>query len=164
MQGSARLQRFLWVGFDLSPRSGKEKRLGEAAIMLSLTQLRRFGPSLLGLLLWAQVAGVVPLISTHLQHTLANEQDIVADLSETGRVTHVHHHHVHHDGGQHEHGSGDPNDQCCTLHHHLAGVVPIATSPSRSGLTAPIAAVSPRSLVGTEPRSLERPPKLPLSI
>ncbi len=132
--------------------------------MFSLAQLRRLGPVLLGLLFLAQAAGIVPLITIHIQHAFENEQDIAADLSETGKVTHVHHHHAHHDGGQHEHGSNDPNDQCCTLHHHLAGVVPLASSASRSSLTVPIAAVPPRLLVGTEPGSPERPPKLPLSI
>lgn len=132
--------------------------------MFSLIQLRRFGPLLLGLLLLAQGAGVVPLISAHIQHAFEQEQDIAADLSETGKVTHVHHHHIHHDGGQHEHGSNDPNDQCCTLYHHMAGVLSIASSVSRNDLTVSVAAVPPRSLVGIEPCSLERPPKLPLSI
>lgn len=150
------------AGFDLSTRSGRERVVKSQ--MFSLAQLRRLGPLLLGLLLLAQAAGIVPLISTHIQHAFENEQDIAADLSETGRVTHVHHHHAHHDGGRHEHGSNDPNDQCCTLHHHLAGVIPIASSASRSGLTLPVAAVLSRSIVGTEPDSLERPPKLPLSI
>jgi len=112
----------------------------------------------------AQAAGVVPLITTHIRHAFETEQDIAADLSATGRVAHVHHHHDHQDGGQHEHGSNDPNDQCCTLHHHLAGVLPIASSASRNGLTVAVAAILPRSLAGTEPGSPERPPKLPLSI
>ncbi|HKD27011.1 MAG TPA: hypothetical protein VKC66_14065 [Xanthobacteraceae bacterium] len=132
--------------------------------MFSLTELRRLGPLLLGLLLLAQAAGVVPLISTHIHHAFENMQDIAADLSETGTVTHVHYHHTHHDGGQHEHGTNDPNDQCCTLHHHLAGVLSIAVTVSRSDLIVTIVAVSPQSLVGTEPRSPERPPKHPLSI
>src|SRR5215470_9008762 len=131
--------------------------------MFSLAELRRLGPLLLGLLLLAQVAGIVPLISTHIQHAFESEQDIAADVSETGRVAHVHHHHVHHDG-RHEHGSSDPNDQCCTVHHHLTGVLPIASSTSRNDLTIPVAPVRSQSIVGTEPESLERPPKLPLSM
>ena len=94
--------------------------------MLSLAKLLRLGPLLLGLILLAQAAGIVPLISIHIQHAFENEQDIAADLAESGRVKHVHQHHAHHDGGQHEHGANDPNDQCCTLHHHLVGVFPIA--------------------------------------
>jgi hypothetical protein len=75
----------------------------------------------------------------------------------------VHHHHARHDG-QHEHGSSDPGDQCCTLHHHLAGVVPVTSRTSVSGLTAEVTAVPPRPLVSTRPGPPERPPKLPLSI
>jgi hypothetical protein len=133
--------------------------------MISLARLRRLGPSLLGLLLLAQVAGIVPLISIHIQHAFENDQDVAADVSETGRVTHVHHHHVHHEGGQsHQHDGSDPNDQCCTLHNHLAGVLPLATGVSLGGLTIQVAAAPPRALDGTEPGSPERPPKRPLSI
>jgi hypothetical protein len=133
--------------------------------MFSLAKLRRLGPSLLGLLLLAQVVGIAPMITTHIQHAFENDQDVAADVSESGRVAHVHHHHVHHEGGQpHQHDSTDPNDQCCTLHHHLAGVVPLATCISRSGLTTLVAPALPRALVGTNPGSPERPPKLPLSI
>ena len=106
----------------------------------------------------------MPLISIHLQHAFENEQDVAADIADTGSTNHVHHHHAHHDGGQHEHGSTDPNDQCCTLHHHLAGVFPNVSSASQSGLTMPIVPIALRSLVGTDLGLLERPPKLPLSI
>jgi len=132
--------------------------------MLSSIDIRRFGPWLLGLFLLAQAAGVMPLIGVHIQHAFENEQDIAADLSQSGKVTHVHHHHVHHGGGQHEHGSTDPYDQCCTLHHHLTGVVPIASALTRRGSTAPRVEAPPRSLVGTDHGTLERPPKLRLSI
>jgi Protein of unknown function (DUF2946) len=132
--------------------------------MFSLVRLRRLGPLLLGLLLFAQAAGIAPLISVHLQHAFENERDIAADLADSGKVNHVHHHHGHHDGSQHEHGANDPNDQCCTLHHHLAGVVPIASRAGRSVLRVSIVALPRRSLIGTDPGTLERPPKLPSSI
>jgi hypothetical protein len=131
--------------------------------IFSLARLRRLVPLLLGLFLWSQVAGLVPLISVHIQHAFETEQDVAADLSEGSSRNHVHHHHARHDG-QHEHGSSDPGDQCCTLHHHLAGVVPIAGSADRSGLTAQIVTVPPLPLVSTGPGPLERPPKLPSSI
>jgi hypothetical protein len=76
----------------------------------------------------------------------------------------VHHHHANYNHGPHEHGATDPNDQCCTLHHHLAGVLTIPSSAGRSGPTVSIVAVPPHSLSGTDPQTLERPPKLPLSI
>jgi hypothetical protein len=132
--------------------------------MFSLAQLRRLGPLLLGLILFAQAAGIVPLISVHLQHALENEQDIAADLADGGRVNHVHHHHAHHDGDRHEHGTNDPSDQCCTLHHHLAGVLPIARSAGGRALSVSIVALAPRSLSGTDPDTLERPPKPSSSI
>jgi hypothetical protein len=132
--------------------------------MFSLAQLRRVGPLLLGLFMMAQAAGIMPLIGTHIQHALENDQDIAADLGESGKLNHVHHHHAHRDGGPHEHGTNDANDQCCTLHHHLAGVIPIASSAKQRGLTVPIAAVPLHPLVGADPSTLERPPKLPLSI
>ena len=106
----------------------------------------------------------MPLISVHIQHAFENEQDIAADLSESGRINHVHHHHVHHSDGEHEHGANDPSDQCCTLHHHLAGVVPIASGASQRGLTVSLVKASLRAFVGTNPDTPERPPKLPLSI
>jgi hypothetical protein len=151
------------AGFDRSHRSGKD-RGSVRGQMFSLAQLRRLGPLLLGLILFTQAAGIVPLISVHLQHALENEQDIAADLANSGRVNHVHHHHAHHDGGQHEHGANDQSDQCCTLHHHLAGVLPVPRGAGPCGLRVSIVALAPRSLFGTDPGTLDRPPKLPSSI
>lgn len=132
--------------------------------MFSLARLRCLGPALLGLFVLAQAAGIVPLISAHIQHALKTEQDIAADLRESGEVHHVHHHHLRDNSGQHEHSTSDPGDQCCTLHHHLAGLVPIAGGASGNCSTVPIVALVPRSLVGIDPSKLERPPKLRLSI
>jgi Protein of unknown function (DUF2946) len=151
------------AGLDRRPRPGRKKRMVKPQTF-SLAQLRRLGPLFVVLFVLAQAAGIAPLISTHIQHELENEQDIAADLGESGRIDHEHHHHAHHDGGKHEHGSSDPNDQCCTLHHHLAGVIPMATGGAQRGLTLSIVAVPPRSLTGIDPRRLERPPKLQLSI
>jgi hypothetical protein len=131
--------------------------------VFSLAQLRCFGPLLLALFVLAQVAGVVPLIRTHIQHALETEQEIAADLGQKGSTDHVHHHHARHDNGPHEHGANDPNDQCCTLHHHLAGVIPIASLASQRDLRLSIIVVPRRSLAGIDPRTLERPPKLPLA-
>jgi hypothetical protein len=129
-----------------------------------LARLRCLGPLLLGLFVLAQAAGIVPAISIHIQHALENEQDIAADLGQSSRVSHVHNHHLAHHGGQHEHGTSDPNDQCCTLHHHLAGVVPIASGASRISSKTLIVIPPPRSFAGIDPSKVERPPKLPLSI
>jgi hypothetical protein len=146
--------------------------------MLFLARLRKLGPLLLALVLLAQAVAIAPLISTHLQHASESEQDLAADLAAdlaqsnlaqsslapSGKTRHTHHHHAHHDGGPHEHGSADPNDQCCTLHNHLAGVLPVAGGGSRSRLTAAIVVVPSPSLASADPGALERPPKRPLPI
>lgn len=128
--------------------------------MFSLAQLRRLGPLLLGLFVCVQAAGIVPLIAIHIQHAFENELDIAADVRGNGQINHVHHHHAHQTGGQHEHGANDPNDQCCTLHHHLAGVVPLAAGTIPRSLTMPLIEAPLRSLIGTSPITPERPPKL----
>jgi hypothetical protein len=150
------------LGKRQAVRSAAPKRVPASPQIFSLAPLRRLGPFLLGLFLWSQAAGMVPLISVYIQHAFESDRDVAADLSEGGS-NHMHHHHARHDG-QHEHGSSDPGDQCCTLHHHLAGVVPIAGSASVSGLTAQVTAIPPRPLVSTRPGPPERPPKLLLSI
>jgi hypothetical protein len=132
--------------------------------MISWHARRRLGRWLLGLFLIAQLAGVVPLVAVHLEHAIASEQDAAADSGDVGdpahAVIHVHHHHVHHGGGPHDHGASDPNDQCCTLHHHLTGVLP-AAAPARAAdlVVAAIVALPPAPLVPADPGLLERPPK-----
>jgi hypothetical protein len=130
-----------------------------------LTAKRRIGPWLLGLFFLAQVAGLVPLVGAHLQHIIETQRDIAADLAETGAVDHVHRHHSNSDHGRHDHGVTDSTDQCCTLHHHLAGVVPVAAAGNLRGyLMALLVAFPTRSFEGAEAGLLERPPKPPLSI
>jgi hypothetical protein len=127
---------------------------------------RRWGGWLLGLFLIAQFAGVVPLVTVHLEHAIASEQDAAADsgdgLAAGHAESHAHHHHVHHGSGPHDHGASDPNDQCCTLHHHLAGVLPEA-APARAAdlVVAAIVALPLALLVPADPGLLERPPKRP---
>jgi hypothetical protein len=53
----------------------------------------------LGLFLIAQLAGVVPLVTVHLEHAIASEQDAAADSGDGAAVSHAHHHHVHHGSG-----------------------------------------------------------------
>jgi hypothetical protein len=128
--------------------------------MISLATLRRFGPWLLGLFLTAQVAGMLPLATAHIQHVLESQRAIAAELAASGVVDRGHEQH-----GHHRHGAPDVNDQCCTLHHHLAGVLPFASSIDRSNLlTAPIVPRPPRSLAAADPGLPERPPKLLLFV
>jgi hypothetical protein len=132
--------------------------------MIALADLRRAGPWLLGLFLLAQAAGVLPLISIHLQHTYASEQDVVADLAEAGNVSHPHHHHAHRGQEQHEHGTTDPGDQCCTLHHHLAGMLSVALLAAASHPSSHIVPAPLQRVVSAERALLEKPPKLHTSI
>jgi hypothetical protein len=133
--------------------------------MISVRTRRWFGRWLLGLFLIAQLAGVVPLVTVHLEHAIASEQDDAADSGDAGTsahaVSHAHHHHVHNGSAPHDHGASDPNDQCCTLHHHLAGVLPDA-APARTTdlVVAAIVSLPPAPLVPADPGLLERPPKL----
>src|ERR1700749_521891 len=133
--------------------------------MISADTRRRFGRWLLGLFLIAQLAGVVPLVTVHLEHAIASEQDAAADSGDGATAarpaSHAHHHHVHHGSGPHDHAASDPNDQCCTLHHHLAGVLPEAAPAGVADLVvAAVVAPRPAPLVPAEPGLLERPPKL----
>jgi hypothetical protein len=128
-------------------------------------KLRRFAPWLLGLFLIAQFAALAPLLMTDLRHDIETEHDIADDLAATGTLKHVHSHHNDQSGSQHDHTGVDVSDQCCTIHHHLAGVLPftIANTPDDF-----LAIQSPDPLVrrplGADPDGMERPPKLPVSI
>jgi hypothetical protein len=128
--------------------------------MISPNIKRHFGRWLLGLFLIAQLAGLAPLVAVHLQHISAAEQDL-ADDAASDLMQHAHHHHVHQGSGQHDHGAADPNDQCCTVHHHLAGVLPLSAGGGTNGVPpASIVSLPPRVLVASDPSLLERPPKL----
>ena len=128
--------------------------------MISLATLRRFGPWLLGLFLTAQVAGILPLAAAHIQHALESQRAIADDITTSGAVDHGHE-----QQGHHRHGAPDVNDQCCTLHHHLAGILPFAGNVDRNGLlTAPNVPLPPRPLAAADPGLPERPPKLLLFV
>jgi len=128
-------------------------------------QLRRFAPWLLGLFLTAQIAAVVPLLVTDLRHDIETESDIADDLAATGTLNHVHSHHQDKTGSQHDHTGMDVNDQCCTIHHHLAGVLPFTISEAADDLPAtPYPGPYLRRPPGIDPGGVERPPKSLVSI
>jgi hypothetical protein len=105
------------------------------------------------------------LVIVHLQHVMASEQDVADDAASAHVADHSHRHHAHKGSGHHDHGATDPNDQCCTLHHHLAGVMPHAAAGDRSGFPiATIASLPSQAFVSADPGLLERPPKLVTSI
>jgi hypothetical protein len=56
-------------------------------------------------------------------------------------------------------------DQCCTIHHHLAGVLPFAISEVPDEFPAvPSPAPRSRRPLGSSLDGMERPPKLRMSI
>jgi hypothetical protein len=111
---------------------------------------RRLGPWLLGLFLIAQIAGIVPAMSDHTTHLFESQPAVVDthDYSAAGPR------------GDHRHGTSDIQDECCALHHHLAGVVPLTiAAPAFSLAAAPLVAPPLRALASADPVLLERPPK-----
>ncbi len=116
---------------------------------------RRFGPWLLGLFLIAQLAGVVPVMFDHAVHVFES-QPAVADAHDNnvpGNNAPGRH-------GDHRHGIGDVKDECCSLHHHLAGVIPFTMPTAAFNLAAvPLVAPPLDALASADPILLERPPK-----
>jgi hypothetical protein len=118
--------------------------------------MRHLRTTLLGLFVVAQVAGVIPLIY---EHTL--------NVYETAPVS-AHAHpvvrpDVVHPDADHHHCALDLHDQCCALHHTLAGSLPtvIEATPVdfRSVLVMPYELVA---LTGRNPPVPDRPPRLSL--
>jgi hypothetical protein len=119
---------------------------------LGLTSLtmRRFGPWLLGLFLIAQLAGVVPVMFDHAVHVFES-QPALADAHDPSAPDRH---------GDHRHGVGDVKDECCSLHHHLVGIMHFPIPTAAFLLTAVPLVVPPlRTLASADPILLERPPK-----
>jgi hypothetical protein len=118
--------------------------------LASLQTMRRFGPWLLGLFLIAQLAGVVPVMFDHAVHVFESQPALSGahDHSAPGRH------------GDHRHGIADVKDECCSLHHHLAGVLPFAVRAVAISFAAVLMVAPPaRALASADPILLERPPK-----
>ena len=117
--------------------------------LTSLT-MRRFGPWLFGLFLIAQLAGVVPMMFDHAVHVFESQPALATahDHSAPGRH------------GDHRHGVGDVKDECCSLHHHLVGIMHFSIPTAAFSLTTLPLVVPPlRTLASADPILLERPPK-----
>jgi hypothetical protein len=117
---------------------------------LASSTMRRFGPWLLGLFLIAQLVGIVPVMFDHAVHVFESQPALAGahDHSAPGRH------------GDHRHGVGDVKDECCSLHHHLVGIVHFPIPTAAFLLTAVLLVVPPlRTLASADPILLERPPK-----
>ena len=112
--------------------------------------------SLLAFFVLAQVAGVVPLIYDH-------------TLNVYERVPVSAHAHAHvkptitEPDADHHHGTLDLHDQCCAL-HTLSGPLPQVADAAPVNFAGVLIVPGPLvALIGTDPASLDRPPK-PLSL
>jgi hypothetical protein len=118
--------------------------------MIRLHQMRRYARWLVGLVIFAQIAGVVPLISSHTLHVFESKQ-VVAD--EDGIQA------IGPGGTRHHHSIADLNDQCCAF-HHLAGVLVYALTVVPVSFTRiVIVSFPPSVLIAADPIPPERPPK-----
>ena len=118
--------------------------------MTRLQTMRRFAPWLIGLFVFAQVAGVVPLISAHTLHVFESKQ-VVSDDDDVLAVGPR--------GAQHHHSIADLNDQCCAF-HHLAGVLAYALAVGPvSSVRVVVASAAPEVLLPEDPIPPDRPPK-----
>ncbi len=118
--------------------------------MTRLHTTRRFAPWLVGLFMFAQIAGVVPLMSAHTLHVFESKQ-VVSD--DNGILA------IGPGGTNHHHSIGDLNDLCCAF-HHLAGALAYALAVDPVSLTRiVIRSFLPNILIAADPIPPERPPK-----
>ena len=122
--------------------------------------LRRLVPWVLGLYFISQLVGLTQLANAHLQHAYQSQLAIAEDIARTGAVDHDHEH-----NGHHQHGTADPGDQCCTVHHHLAAVLPLNLTAVPPGIASGSLVLPLRDFsAGIKIGLLDRPPKLLLSV
>ena len=118
--------------------------------MTRLLTIRRLAPWLIGLFVFAQVAGVVPLMAAHTLHVFESKQ-VVSDDDDVLAVGPR--------GAQHHHSIADLNDQCCAF-HHLSGVLVYALVVGPVGFTrVVVGSAAPKVLLPADPIPPERPPK-----
>jgi len=124
---------------------------------------RKFVPWLIGLLVVAQFAGVVPFrqafASPSVSHTHLHEHAERVD----GSVAHTHMG----DGATHRHDTGDaaaPSDKCCAL-HGLIAIVPVVITAALVVLVGkPLEDRRLQNFTGITPGRLDRPPRTLLLI
>jgi hypothetical protein len=132
--------------------------------MGSLRTLQRFQPWVLVIFLFAQLAAVVPLLGTHLQHVLTGGHHLATSPVSSADAHQAHHLHSHTGAPHHGRAATEADDQCCAV-HLLTGIMPSASPASRNKMLAASVAWSAFGpLLGTDRSPLDRPPKLPLSV
>ena len=119
--------------------------------MQQLRTIRGLAYWLVGLLMVAQLAGVVPFPEGHASHGLVHVGVLVHDHD--GTATQGSHHH-------HDRSVGEVDGTCCALHAFLAGVVPhVVEAAPTTFVRTRLTMASGFPLVGTGPGLLDRPPK-----
>src|SRR5262245_45896689 len=123
--------------------------------MSILQTMRSRAPWLLGLFLIAQVAGVMPLLSLHAADAVAHA-GTVFDCGGPGASA------AHPD---HDRGRGSTSDECCAVHHHLAGVLPVALDAAAGEFAVARLIAPPRAPIESAARTLpDKPPKPPPAV
>lgn len=115
--------------------------------------MRRCAPWLLGLFVIAQAAGVVPLLALHAADAFEQAGTQLNLVKARAPATPLHH--------EHQGNGGDVRDECCAVHHHLAGVLPhpldaVAIAFVAARMSAPGIAPVETAI----PNLPDRPPKL----
>src|SRR5262245_27506904 len=113
--------------------------------------MRRRAAWVLAAFLIAQVTGVAPLLSLHASELLVHASSPVDHADEADQR---------HQRGDHGHPGG-LNGDCCTLHHHLAGILAPAVGTTAVEFAAsPMVASTVELAESTNPNLFDRPPKL----
>ena len=108
--------------------------------------MRRAAPWLLGLFVIAQAAGVVPLLALHAADVFERAGTQFNLVKARAPATPLHH---------------DVRDECCAVHHHLAGVLPHALDAVAIAFVAARMSAPGIAPVETAIFNLpDRPPKL----
>jgi len=123
--------------------------------MISTAAMHRLSPWFVGLFLFAQIFGVIPLISCHSAHAAGGASILCEHETDADAPPQSHHHHL-----------GDADD---AAHHHalqdLSGVMASALDRREESLVhIVITAPAPRALAPADQIRLERPPKSVLSV
>jgi hypothetical protein len=153
--GLARLCSFA----KLAPVGGGMDSRGDEKIR-SWHTIRCLVPWVLGVYFISQVAGLAQLAAVHFHHVHQSQVAIADDVAKTGVVDRKHE-----QNGHHQHGTADPGDQCCTLHHHLAAVLPLDLTATPPGIASASLVLPLLEVVAGFGAGLpDRPPKLLLSV
>ena len=115
--------------------------------------MRRCAPWLLGLFVIAQAAGVVPLLALHAADAFGQTGTRLNLVKASGPASPLHH--------EHQSNGGDVRDECCAVHHHLAGVLPHALDAvAIAFVTARMSVPATAPVETVIPNLPDRPPKL----